>query len=81
MAGAGQHLITPNAPKGNAADVHIDGFTNRQTAEALRDTGQFNRVNYYTNRPGATDAHVDMKKSGNQGFFINWCHQPKPGKC
>jgi uncharacterized protein RhaS with RHS repeats len=70
-----QHL-----PKngGNAADITIDGYTGPQTANAAIQSEQFNRVNIYSD---GDDVHVDLKANGNQGLFIDWCHQPDPGKC
>lgn len=60
---ASQHL------QDNAADIAIEGNTPRQTADAAHDSGEFNRVNQYTNGQGV---HVDLRADGNQGRFTNW---------
>lgn len=73
-----QHLPSNG---GNAADITIDGYSGSQTARAAFQSGEFNRVNEYTMPLGSVDVHVDLKATGNQGLFIDWCHQPEPGKC
>lgn len=58
-----QHL------QNNAADIRISGFTPNQTADAAQDSGEFNRVNEYSNGRGV---HVDLKENGTQGRFYDW---------
>lgn len=63
-----------------AADIAIHGQTPTQTASQAVASGLFNRVNEYnptlpTYKYGR-GVHVDLKPTGNQGFFINWIHQP-----
>ena len=55
-----------------AADIQIGGYTAAQTADAAHASGQFNRVNEYTDGRGV---HVDKKSTGNQGRFTDWIHQ------
>lgn len=45
---------------GDAADIRIEGMTQRQVANAAADSGQFEGVNKYSNG----DTHVDMKDAG-----------------
>jgi uncharacterized protein YcbK (DUF882 family) len=56
-----------------AADIQIQGNTAAQTADAAHGSGQFNRVNQYTDGRGV---HVDLRQTGNQGRFTDWVHQP-----
>lgn len=62
-----QHL------QNNAADIRIAGYTPAQTADAAFASGEFNRVNEYSNGRGV---HVDLKSSGAQGRFYDWNPQP-----
>lgn len=66
-ASRSQHL------QDNAADIQISGYTPKQTADAAHSSGEFNRVNQYTDGRGV---HVDLKKDGTQGRFTDW----KPDK-
>jgi RHS repeat-associated protein len=66
-ASASQHLSD------NAADIRIQGNTPAQTADAAHQSGEFNRVNEYSNGRGV---HVDLREDGNQGRFDNWRHRP-----
>lgn len=66
-ASRSQHL------QDNAADIRISGNTPKQTADAAHSSGEFNRVNQYTDGRGV---HVDLKKDGTQGRFTDW----KPNK-
>lgn len=71
-AGNSNHLSTNNA---QAADIRISGQTATETANAANSSGEFNRVNEYTNGRGV---HVDLRPTGNQGRFRDWVHQPDP---
>lgn len=62
-ASRSQHL------QDNAADIRISGNTPRQTADAAHGSGEFNRVNQYTDGRGV---HVDLKQDGTQGRFTDW---------
>jgi RHS repeat-associated protein len=62
-ASRSQHL------QNNAADIRISGNTTAKTADAAHASGEFNRVNEYSNGQGV---HVDLKQSGNQGRFYDW---------
>ncbi|MRF19956.1 MULTISPECIES: RHS repeat-associated core domain-containing protein [unclassified Stenotrophomonas] len=53
----------------NAADIRISGSTPKQTADAAHSSGEFNRVNQYTDGRGV---HVDLKQGGTQGRFTDW---------
>nr|WP_255595635.1 Ig-like domain-containing protein [Lysobacter sp. BMK333-48F3] len=76
---SGQRTVEQNAAVGgapasqhlndNAADISIQGNTPTQTADAAYESGEFNRVNEYTNGRGV---HVDLRENGNQGRFDNW---------
>ena len=57
-----------------AADIQVQGNTAAQTADAAHGSGQFNRVNEYTNGRGV---HVDLRSTGNQGRFTDWAHRPR----
>ena len=57
-----------------AIDVHIDGYTTEQTAEALYRSGNFNRVSSYTGRYSQkwgrmSTAHADYKTTGEPGII------------
>ncbi|MCX7557740.1 D-Ala-D-Ala carboxypeptidase family metallohydrolase, partial [Xanthomonadaceae bacterium JHOS43] len=65
-APASQHLSD------NAADIRIQGNTTTQTADAAHKSGEFNRVNEYSNGRGV---HVDLRSDGKQGRFDNWRHR------
>ena len=52
-----------------AADIKIEGFSPRKTADLAFASGQFNRVNEYLNDRGV---HVDLRATGSQGRFTNW---------
>jgi len=60
---------------GDAADIRIQGRTAEQTADAAHRSGQFTRVNEYTDGRGV---HVDTLTGGNQGRFTDWVHEPDP---
>ncbi|MFL9582643.1 RHS repeat-associated core domain-containing protein [Stenotrophomonas sp. AB1(2024)] len=62
-ASRSQHL------QDNAADIRINGNTAKQTADAAHGSGEFNRVNQYTDGRGV---HVDLKQDGTQGRFTDW---------
>ncbi|MCI1131115.1 D-Ala-D-Ala carboxypeptidase family metallohydrolase [Stenotrophomonas maltophilia] len=62
-ASRSQHL------QDNAADIRINGSTAKQTADAAHSSGEFNRVNQYTDGLGV---HVDLKQDGTQGRFTDW---------
>lgn len=62
-ASRSQHL------QDNAADIRISGNTLKQTADAAYSSGEFNRVNQYTDGRGV---HVDLKQDGTQGCFTDW---------
>ena len=62
-APASQHLHD------NAADIRIQGNTTTQTADAAHKSGEFNRVNEYSNGRGV---HVDLHSDSKQGRFYNW---------
>jgi uncharacterized protein YcbK (DUF882 family) len=62
-ASQSQHL------QDNAADIRISGSTPKQTADAAHSSGEFNRVNQYTDGRGV---HVDLKQEGTQGRFTDW---------
>ncbi len=62
-ASRSQHL------QDNAADIRISGNTPKQTADAAYSSGEFNRVNQYTDGRGV---HVDLKQDGTQGRFTDW---------
>jgi RHS repeat-associated protein len=68
-APASQHL------NDNAADIRIEGSTTTQTADAAHESGEFNRVNEYSNGRGV---HVDLREDGNQGRFDDW--RPRPNE-
>lgn len=53
----------------NAADIRISGNSARETAQAAHDSGEFNRVNEYTNGQGV---HVDLRSEGRQGLWRDW---------
>lgn len=55
-----------------AADIAIENMSPAQTAEAAFQSGEFNRVNEYTDGRGV---HVDMKETGRQERFIDWKRQ------
>ena len=66
--------------KHEAIDVYIDGYTTRETANALHSSGRFNRVSSYTGKVDSTvkprnTAHADYNPSRNQGLFEDWVHQ------
>lgn len=65
-AARSQHL------QDNAADVRIEGYTPTQTADAAHASGEFNRVNEYTDGRGV---HVDLMQGGTQGRFTDWTPQ------
>lgn len=62
-ASRSQHL------QDNAADIRINGSTAKQTADAAHGSGEFNRVNQYTDGRGV---HVDLKQDGTRGRFTDW---------
>jgi hypothetical protein len=62
-ASRSQHL------QDNAADARINGSTAKRTADAAHGSGEFNRVNQYTDGRGV---HVDLKQDGTQGPFTDW---------
>ncbi|MCC4601677.1 RHS repeat-associated core domain-containing protein [Xanthomonas melonis] len=62
-ASRSQHL------QDNAADIRISGNTPKQTADAAHSSGEFNRVNQYTDGRGV---HVDLRQDGTQGRFTDW---------
>lgn len=53
----------------NAADIRIAGNSARETALAAHESGEFNRVNKYTNGQGV---HVDLRSDGKQGLQRDW---------
>jgi RHS repeat-associated protein len=73
-----QNKLVGGAPNSShlvdqAADIKVQGLTPADTADAAQASGQFNRVNEYTNGRGV---HVDVKSTGTQGRFLDW--QPVP---
>lgn len=56
-----------------AADIRIAGNSPAQTADAAQASGEFNRVNEYTDGRGV---HVDTRSTGNQGRFRDWVPLP-----
>jgi RHS repeat-associated protein len=52
-----------------AADIRIAGQTANVTADQAHASGEFNRVNEYTDGRGV---HVDTRETGNQGRLTNW---------
>lgn len=62
-ASRSQHL------QDNAADIRISGNTPGQTADAAHASGEFNRVNEYSNDRGV---HVDSSPNGTQGRLYDW---------
>lgn len=62
-ASRSQHLLD------NAADIRINGNTPGQTADAAHASGEFNRVNEYSNNRGV---HVDSSANGTQGRLYDW---------
>ncbi|MCJ7592313.1 MAG: D-Ala-D-Ala carboxypeptidase family metallohydrolase [Woeseiaceae bacterium] len=58
-----------------AADIAIQGRSPAETANAAHESGEFSRVNEYTDGRGV---HVDLRRTGIQGRFIDWVHQAIP---
>ena len=53
-----------------AIDVRIRGFNSEEVANALFESGRFNRVSSYTD--GRSSAHADYRQWGSQGRFQDW---------